>query len=64
MTCKADSAAIARLIAPHKTNKVAITFLRVIPKIVHKKSNSPMMTIAVSNLMSFSIFDQSGGQKK
>ena len=64
MTCSSDKVAIDRLIAPEHTNKVAITLRFFTPKIVHKKSTSPTSTITVSILMSFSMFDQSGGQKK
>ena len=64
MTWSSDKVAIDKLIAPQKTNRVAITLRFFAPKIVHKKSTSPTSTIKVSILMSFSMFDQSGGQKK
>lgn len=64
MTWSSDKVAIDRLIAPEQTNRVAITLRFLTPKIVHKKSTSPTSTIKVSILMLFSIFDQSGGQKK
>lgn len=64
MTWSSDKVAIERLIAPQQTKRAAITLRFFTPKIVHKKSTSPTSTIKVSILMSFSMFDQSGGQKK
>ena len=64
MTWSSDKVAIEKLIAPQHTKSVAITLRFFNPRIVHKKSASPTSTIKVSILMSFSMFDQLGGQKK